>query len=80
MDSVAIVRVNVPRLQASFPYRNDLMFLKTMHDGFSKTARKPLAGTSIAICLNCQQDAQKGRSARPQRAKMRSVRFGTLSF
>ncbi len=26
------------------------------------------------------QDAQKGRSARPQRAKRRGVRFGTLSL
>jgi hypothetical protein len=26
------------------------------------------------------QDAQKGRPARPQRAKMRGVRFGTLSL
>jgi hypothetical protein len=26
------------------------------------------------------QDAQKGRSARPQRAKWRGVRFGTLSL
>jgi hypothetical protein len=26
------------------------------------------------------QDAQKGRPARPQQAKMRGVRFGTLSF
>jgi len=28
---------------------------------------------------NTRQDAQKGRSARPQRAKRRGVRFGTLS-
>ena len=26
------------------------------------------------------QDAQKGRPARPQRAKRRGVRFGTLSL
>jgi len=29
---------------------------------------------------NIAQDAQKGRSARPQRAKRRGVRFGTLSL
>ena len=30
--------------------------------------------------LNSQQDAQKGCPARPQRAKRRGVRFGTLSL
>jgi len=29
---------------------------------------------------NTLQDAQKGRPARPQRAKRRGVRFGTLSL
>jgi hypothetical protein len=30
--------------------------------------------------MNTPQDAQKGRPARPQRAKKRGVRFGTLSL
>ena len=30
--------------------------------------------------MNIPQDAQKGRPARPQRAKKRGVRFGTLSL
>ena len=34
----------------------------------------------VAQRENITQDAQKGRPARPQRAKRRGVRFGTLSL
>jgi hypothetical protein len=79
MDSGEIVLVIWLSLRISLRQRESLMILMTTSNNFSKTSRKP-TGTSIAVCLNCQQNAQKGSSARPQRAKMRRVRFGTLSF
>jgi hypothetical protein len=79
MDSVEIVLVIWLSLRISLRLRKSLMILKQSRT-ISQRRLASHSGTPIALRRNCQQDAQKGRSARPQRAKRRGVRFGTLSF
>ena len=59
---------HVLHLRVSLRHRENQPILNPIKKDFSKPATEA-SGTLIAICLNRQQDVQKGCPARPQRVK-----------
>jgi hypothetical protein len=79
--------VTIYQVTDSFPREERYSLTDQIRRAVSRSLRKNYCGTveiqwsaHLGQQENTAQDAQKGRPARPQRAKRRGVRFGTLSF
>jgi hypothetical protein len=79
--------VTIYQVTDSFPREERYSLTDQIRRAVFRSLRKNYCGTvdiqwsaHLGQQENTAQDAQKGRPARPQRAKRRGVRFGTLSL